>query len=95
MIAFGTIRIVADLTVRQRFFEALMEKYGTPDRARPKGFFPRTGQVTVYEMTIERMTGKEQALPELSRQWPALDRTASPDAQPRGDVENLSLRLAD
>jgi uncharacterized protein len=46
-------------------------------------------------MTIERMTGKEQALPELSRQWPALDRTASPDAQPPGDVEHLSLRLAD
>jgi len=82
VIAFGTIRTVADLTVKQRFFEALMEKYGTPDRGRPTGFFPRIGQVTVYEMTIERMTGKEQALPEVSRQWPALDRTASPDAQP-------------
>src|ERR1700731_4101609 len=62
VIAFGTIRIVADVTVTQRFFEALMEKYGTPDRTRPKGFFPRIGQVTVYEMTIERMTGREQAL---------------------------------
>jgi uncharacterized protein len=54
VIAFGTIQIVADLGVKQRFFEALMEKYGTPDRDRPKGFFPRIGQVTVYEMTIER-----------------------------------------
>jgi len=92
VIAFGTIRIVADLTVAQRFFEALMEKYGTPDRARPKGFFPRIGQVTVYEMTIERMTGKEQALPEVSRQWPALDRTASPAAQPPRGAHSASLR---
>jgi hypothetical protein len=33
-------------------------------------------------MTIGRMTGKELALPEVSRRWPAVDRTASPDAQP-------------
>jgi hypothetical protein len=73
---------VADRSVKQQFFEALMEKYGTPDRDRPKGFFLRIDQVTVYVMTIGRMTGKELALPEVSRRWPAVDRTASPDAQP-------------
>jgi hypothetical protein len=82
VIVFGTIRVVADRSVKQQFFEALMEKYGTPDRDRPKGFFPRIDQVTVYVMTIGRMTGKELALPEVSRQWPAVDRTASPHAQP-------------
>jgi uncharacterized protein len=59
-----------------------MDKYGTPGRDRPRGFFPRIDQVTVYAMTIERITGKELALPALSQQWPALDRTASPGAQP-------------
>src|SRR5437016_5201780 len=32
VIVFGRIEIVADLAVKQRFFESLMEKYGTPDR---------------------------------------------------------------
>jgi uncharacterized protein len=46
---FGTIRIVTDAKEKQEFFEALMHKYGTPGRDRPRGFFPRIGQVTVYE----------------------------------------------
>jgi uncharacterized protein len=82
VIAFGTMRIVADRKETQKFFEALMTKYGTPGRDRPQGFFPRIDQVIVYEMTVERLTGKEQTLPGLSQQWPAVDRTASPDAQP-------------
>jgi hypothetical protein len=68
--------------VKQQFFQALLEKYGTPDRDRPKGFFPRIDEVTVYAITIERMTGKELALPQVSQQWPAVDRTKSPDALP-------------
>src|SRR5262249_40830030 len=82
VIAFGTMRIVDDLAEKQAFLEALMEKYGTPGRERPRGFFPRIGRIIVYEMTIERMTGKEQVLPDVSQQWPALDRTPTPDAQP-------------
>jgi hypothetical protein len=68
--------------VKQQFFQALLEKYGTPDRDRPKGFFPRIDEVTVYAITIECMTGKELALPLVSQQWPALDRTKSPEALP-------------
>ena len=49
VIVFGRIEIVAYLAVKQRFFESLMEKYGTPDRDRPRGFFPRIGEVTVYD----------------------------------------------
>ena len=82
VIAFGTTRIVADPKEKQEFFEALMDKYGTPWRDRPRGFFPRAGRVIAYEMTIERMTGKEQALPAVSQQWPAVDRTPTPDAKP-------------
>jgi len=36
---FGRIRIVEDNDTRQRFCEALMDKYGKPETTRPKGFF--------------------------------------------------------
>jgi nitroimidazol reductase NimA-like FMN-containing flavoprotein (pyridoxamine 5'-phosphate oxidase superfamily) len=77
---FGRIRIVDDRVVKQRFCEALMEKYGNPDTKRPKGFFPRLDVITVYAIVVERMTGKEQPLPPLSEQWPAKDRTKTPHA---------------
>jgi nitroimidazol reductase NimA-like FMN-containing flavoprotein (pyridoxamine 5'-phosphate oxidase superfamily) len=81
VIGFGTVRIVDDRAAKQRFFKAFMAKYGTPDRDRPRGFFPRLDKVTVYAVTLERLTGKATALPPLAQQWPALDRTASPDAR--------------
>src|ERR1043166_5370416 len=81
VIAFGTIEIVSEPSIKQRFFEALMEKYGTPERDRPRGFFPRIDEVTVYAITIDRITGKELALPASAERWPALDRTQSPNAQ--------------
>jgi len=90
VIAFGTMRIVTDPKQKQKFFEALMGKYRTAGRERPRGFFPRIGRVIVYEMTIERMTGKEQVLPGVAQQWPALDRTPTPDAQPPSADETNS-----
>jgi hypothetical protein len=59
-----------------------MAKYGKPDATRPKGFFPRIDMITVYAISVERMTGKEMALPPLSEQWPAKDRTKTPKARP-------------
>jgi nitroimidazol reductase NimA-like FMN-containing flavoprotein (pyridoxamine 5'-phosphate oxidase superfamily) len=82
VIAFGLIRIADDAATKQRFCERLMEKYGKPNSIRPKNFFPRLDVITVYVMTIERMTGKERLLPELSEQWPAKDRTRTPNARP-------------
>lgn len=79
---FGRIRIVDDKEVKQRFCEALMAKYGKPDTKRPKGFFPRIDVITVYAISVERMTGKECPLPPLSEQWPAKDRTKTPNALP-------------
>jgi nitroimidazol reductase NimA-like FMN-containing flavoprotein (pyridoxamine 5'-phosphate oxidase superfamily) len=81
VVLFGAIRVVDDRAVKQRFCEALMEKYAKPDWDRPKGFFPRIDHITVYAITTERMTGKEIALPEVSDQWPAVDRTKSPNAR--------------
>jgi nitroimidazol reductase NimA-like FMN-containing flavoprotein (pyridoxamine 5'-phosphate oxidase superfamily) len=82
VIAFGTMQVVTDTDEKQEFLEALMQKYGTPGRDRPPGFFPRIGRIIVYKMTIERFTGKEQALPEVAQRWPAIDRTPTPDARP-------------
>jgi nitroimidazol reductase NimA-like FMN-containing flavoprotein (pyridoxamine 5'-phosphate oxidase superfamily) len=79
---FGRIRIVEDKQMKQRFCEALMAKYGKPNTQRPKGFFPRIDVITVYAIAVERMTGKELALPPISEQWPAKDRTKTPNAQP-------------
>ena len=82
VIAFGTIRVVDDLDVKQRFFEALMGKYAASAWERPKGFFPRIEQITLYAIAVERLTGKETPLPEASEQWPAMDRTKTPEARP-------------
>ena len=77
---FGRIRSVDDKKAKQRFCEALMAKYGKPETQRPKGFFPRIDVITVYAISVERMTGKEQSMPPLSEQWPAKDRTKTPNA---------------
>jgi uncharacterized protein len=82
VVAFGRIRILHDQQQKKAFFDALMEKYGDRNLDRPRGFFPRLDQVTVYAITIERMTGKETPLPPMQDQFPAADNTKSPDAVP-------------
>ena len=82
VILFGKIRIVEERDAKQKFCEALMAKYGKPDWDRPKGFFPRLDQITVYAIAVERMTGKENPLPGVAQQWPALDQTKTPNARP-------------
>ena len=81
-IAYGRIRIVEDRAAKSRFFDALLAKYGTGTPGRPQGFYPRLDEVTVYAIAVERLTGKHCPLPPLSEQWPALDRTKSPNARP-------------
>jgi nitroimidazol reductase NimA-like FMN-containing flavoprotein (pyridoxamine 5'-phosphate oxidase superfamily) len=82
LLRFGRINIVEETAAKQLFCERLMEKYGKPNSIRPKNFFPRLDIITVYALTIDRMTGKELLLPELSEQWPAKDRTRTPNARP-------------
>ena len=81
VIVFGTIRIVEDAPAKQRFFDALMAKYGKPESGRPKHFYPRLDEITLYAITPMRITGKETPLPAVAEQWPALDRTKSPNAK--------------
>jgi len=81
VILFGKIRVVDDTEAKQHFFEALMQKYAKTEWKRPKDFFPRMDQITLYAIKVERMTGKEGVLPEVSQQWPSLDRTKTRDAR--------------
>ena len=82
VIVFGRIRVVEDLATRQRFFDALMAKYAKGKWSeRPKGFYPRIDQITLYAISVERMSGKETPLPGASERWPAVDHTKSPNAR--------------
>ena len=80
-IAYGQIQIVKDESTKIRFFDAFLAKYGTGVPGRPKSFYPRLNEVTVYALTVERITGKHCPLPSVSEQWPALDRTKTPNAK--------------
>jgi|SRR5215469_11865685 len=82
VIVFGTIRVIDDLRTKRRFFDSLMGKYAQPSWQRPKGFYPRIDAITVYAIEIVRMSGKRLTLPLLDQQWPAKDRTMTPNAQP-------------
>jgi hypothetical protein len=82
VVVFGRIRVVEDRGRQEAFFDALMSKYGDPSRDRPTGFYPRLDQVTVYAISVERMTGKETPLPTVQDRWPSLDRTKTPEATP-------------
>ena len=82
VIAFGMIRIVEDTEEKARFCSELMRRYANKEWDRPKEYFPRLDQITVYAITIERMTGKHTPLPDVSQQWPALDKTKTPNAAP-------------
>jgi uncharacterized protein len=82
VIVFGNIRLIDDVSAKERFFDALLAKYGKPDSGRPKGFYPRLDQITLYAIAVERITGKETPLPAVAEQWPAQDRTKSPHARP-------------
>jgi len=83
-IAYGRIQIVEDEGPKIRFFDALLAKYGTGAPGRPKSFYPRLNEVTLYALTAERIIGKHCPLPAISEQWPALDRTKTPNAKAPG-----------
>jgi hypothetical protein len=82
VILFGRIRVAAERDTKHRFCEALLAKYGDEAWDRPKGFFPRLDLITVYEIAIERITGKENPLPVAAQRWPAADNTKTPNAKP-------------
>ncbi len=91
-IGFGTIQVVNDPTEKARFFDRFMAKYADTEWERPKGFYPRLEQVTVYCIELAQLTGKHGPLPAVSEQWPAKNNTRSPRARVG---ENSGLRTED
>ena len=63
-----------------------MIKYCAADASRPKDFFPRLEAITLCAMALERVVGKETALPAPAARWPAVDKTKSPSATPPRDT---------
>ena len=82
VVAFGRVTVIDDTAIKQRFFAALMAKYRTAGAPRPKDFFPRIDQIALYQLAIDRLTGKQIVLPDIAGQWPALDRSKTPNARP-------------
>jgi uncharacterized protein len=82
VIAYGRVSIEDSRNLKARFFDSLMAKYFTADSSRPKHFYPRIDAITLYAMTVERVTGKETSLPPESDCWPQADHTKSPHALP-------------
>jgi len=82
VIGVGAVRIATEASEKQHFFDRFVAKYADPAWDQPKSFYPRLDQVTVYCLTLERVTGKQLLLPPLAEQWPAVNRTKSPGAKP-------------
>jgi nitroimidazol reductase NimA-like FMN-containing flavoprotein (pyridoxamine 5'-phosphate oxidase superfamily) len=83
-VGFGMLRIETDRAKKSLFFDRFMTKYADPkwQQDRPKGFYPRLDEVTIYVIEVERLTGKKGPLPGLSDQWPAKNLTKSPGVKP-------------
>jgi nitroimidazol reductase NimA-like FMN-containing flavoprotein (pyridoxamine 5'-phosphate oxidase superfamily) len=79
-VCFGRIKILAEREAKQRFFDLFMAKYSEAEWERPKSFYPRLDQVTVYCLEIEQMTGKQNPLPAMSQRWPVVNNTRTPNA---------------
>jgi hypothetical protein len=81
VVVFGSVVIVREPEAKALFFDRFLAKYAEGKwNERPKGFYPRLDQVTVYRVTIERITGKFGPLPGAAQQWPAVNMTKSPGA---------------
>jgi uncharacterized protein len=87
VVGFGTIHTESGSPEKARFFDRFLAKYAAPTWQRPKSFYPRLDEVTVYCIEPLRLTGKKGPLPPLAEQWPALNRTKSPGAVPPGPRE--------
>jgi len=82
VICFGQVSILSEPEEKQHFFDLFMAKYADAAWDRPKSFYPRLNQVTVYSLQISQMSGKKAPLPAVSERWPAANFTKTPQARP-------------
>jgi nitroimidazol reductase NimA-like FMN-containing flavoprotein (pyridoxamine 5'-phosphate oxidase superfamily) len=86
VVGFGRVHVIGAARDKASFFDRFLAKYADPRWNRPKSFYPRLDDVIVYAITLERLTGKKSPSPPESEQWPARDRTKSPNAGPPRQV---------
>lgn len=80
VIAYGMVSLETDPERKAWFFDRFMAKYANPAWDRPKSFYPRLDAVTVYRIELEQVTGKKGVMPAVEEQWPAKNKTLSPNA---------------
>ena len=85
VVAFGRVTVVDDAAIKQRFFAALMAKYRATGTLRPKDFFPLIDQIALYQLAIDRITGKQIVL--------ARHRRPVAGARPQQDAERAAAGL--
>ena len=78
VMVFGSVERVTSEEAKVSFCDELMRKYGSRIEGRPAHVYPRLGDISVYALRPERISGKRIPLPARSAQWPAIDRTRSP-----------------
>lgn len=77
VIVFGSVRIIETEAEKAHFFDLFMAKYGGQGAyGRPASYYPRLHQVTVYEMTMETVTGKRTPLPAPEQRYPNVNKRA-------------------
>lgn len=69
VIAFGTIRVVTDPTEKVAFFDQFMIKYAGASWGREEHTYPRLDPTAVYEVDIEKLTGKFQQEGVTLQRW--------------------------
>jgi uncharacterized protein len=79
VVLFGRIQLLTDADQARTFFTLFMQKYAPAHSwGREKGSFPRIAATNIYRITPESMTGKAGLLPAVEEQWPAKNKTLSP-----------------
>lgn len=85
VLAFGELAPVRQVANRARFFDALMAKYANEGWRRPASFYPHIDHVTVFRLSVERLSGKVSRLPEAQDLWARRDRTMTLGAALHGE----------
>ncbi len=67
VVLFGTCRVVEDREEKVAFFERFMTKYADPAWERPN-VWPLLNATTVYEITVEKITGKRRPVV-IAEKW--------------------------
>jgi nitroimidazol reductase NimA-like FMN-containing flavoprotein (pyridoxamine 5'-phosphate oxidase superfamily) len=93
VIGWGEAAIAASEEERACFFDCFMGKYADRDWRRPRGFYPRLREVTVFRIEVATITGKVGTLPGAFERWPAVNRTMSPHAVvPESSRQDFPIR---